>query len=277
MAAAQAGTVADTLNRLDDQGRKQGWWQITGTLAGKAEYDPDRLFEEGRYVDNRRSGTWKRYWPNGKPQSEINYVKGFPKGEYTIYYVSGKPEEKGTWDLDRNTGSFKRWYENGRLAQDFIFDAYGTRDGIQRYYHENGKLAVEVNIVQGREEGVLKRYYANGDLQETATFNAGTVEQGSFRSYQAQKPMGAAPVAADAIPAPAKTDKEKTNLAEFKADGWNTLYDDQYRLSQQGSFRKGRLWDGKVYKYDRNGILYRIELYVNGRYVGRAQLTEDDR
>jgi hypothetical protein len=51
----------------------------------------------------------------------------------------------------------------------------------------------------------------------------------------------------------------------------------QHRLAQQGEYRNGRLWNGKIYKYDRNGILYRIEAYVNGRYAGNAVLTEDDR
>lgn len=276
-AAAQAHVAADTLNRVDEQGRRQGWWRVTGPVAGRQEYDAGLLFEEGRYADNRRTGTWRRWWPNGKPWSEINYEKGFPKGDYTIYYPSGQAEEKGTWDRDRNTGAFKRWYENGNLAQDFIFDDNGMRDGVQRYYHGNGRLEVEVNIVKGREEGVLKRYYANGDLQGTATFNGGAVEEGSFRSFSPKAPPVKEAPPAEAVPAPARTSGETPNSEDFRADGHNTLYDGQHRLSQQGIYRKGRLWDGKVYKYDRNGILYKIEVYVKGRYVGKAQLAEDDR
>ena len=43
---------------------------------------------------------------------------------------NGKVEEEGNWDLDRNTGGFKRWHPNGKLAQDFVFNAYGMRDGV---------------------------------------------------------------------------------------------------------------------------------------------------
>lgn len=277
MAAAQAGGHADTLNQVDQQGRKQGWWKTTGPVADKPDYDEGVLYEEGRYLDNRRTGTWKRYWPSGKPRTVINYVKGFPKGEYTLFYPDGKQEEKGTWDLDRNTGTFKRWHPNGNVAQDFVFDAYGTRNGVQRYYYENGQLEVEVEIVKGREEGVLKRYYPNGDLQETARFNAGAVEDGSFRNYAPKGPVVEIPPPPDAVAAPAKDAQESPNAAAFDADGWNTLYDGQHRLSKQGLFRKGRLWNGKVYKYDANGILYRIEVYANGRYAGKALLTDDDR
>jgi antitoxin component YwqK of YwqJK toxin-antitoxin module len=277
VASAQANTSEpDTLNRLDEQGRKQGWWQVVGPSAEKPGYDAGRPIEEGRYADNRRTGTWKRYWPNGKLKSEITYVKGMPRGEYVLYYPDGRPEEKGTWDLDRNTGGFKRWHANGNLAQDFIFDGYGTRDGQQKYFHENGRLAVDVNIVKGREEGTLKRYYPNGDLQETAVLHAGVADTDLFKSYSPKGPVPEVKPPADAVPAPVKTTEETTNATDFRAEGYNTLYDNQHRLAQQGHYRKGRLWNGKVYKYDRNGILYKIEVYVDGRYAGKAQLTEDD-
>ncbi|MBX2981346.1 MAG: toxin-antitoxin system YwqK family antitoxin [Flavobacteriales bacterium] len=275
--SAQTNTSAqDTLNRLDEQGRKQGWWLVVGPLPEWPGYEAGEPIEEGRYYDNRRTGKWKRYWPNGKLKSEINYVKGMPRGEYVLYYPNGKPEEKGTWDLDRNTGEFKRWHANGNVAQDFIFDSYGTRDGQQKYYHENGRLAVDVNIVKGREEGTLKRYYTNGELQETAVLSAGVADKDLFKSYSPRGPVAEVKPPADAVAAPVKAATETTNSTDFRAEGYNTLYDNQHRLSQQGQYRKGRLWNGKVYKYDRNGILYKIEVYMDGRYVGKAQLTEDD-
>ncbi len=277
-ATAQTGTAAavDTLNKVDSEGRKQGWWQVAGPLSDKPEYRAGTLFEEGRYMDSRRTGSWKRYWPNGKLKSEINYVKGMPKGAYSMYYQDGKPQEQGTWDLDRNTGSFKRWYGNGNPMQEFVFDAYGTRDGLQKYYHENGRLEVEVTLAKGREEGVLKRYYANGDLWETAEFHDGEAAKESFRTFKPKGPEAEPPPAESAKPAPLRSTDEMPNTTDFRADGRNTLYDAQHRLSQQGLFRKGRLWEGKLYRYNSNGILFRIEVYANGRYVGRAPLTEDD-
>ncbi|MBS1569632.1 MAG: toxin-antitoxin system YwqK family antitoxin [Bacteroidetes bacterium] len=276
-ATAQAGPIAaDTINQVDAQGLKQGWWRLTGPVTDKPEYQVGNLYEEGRYVNSRRSGIWKRFWPNGRTMSEVTYVKGLPKGSYSTFYPDGKLEEQGSWDMDRNTGTFKRWYSNGNLMQEFVFDPYGTREGVQKYYHENGSLEVSVNIAQGKEEGTLKRYYPNGDLQETAEYHGGDEAAGSFRSYKPKAAMTAEPLHADAKAAPVKAADEQTNSAVFKVDGWNTLYDDQHRLSQQGNFRKGRLWQGKVYKYDRNGILRKIEVYVDGKYVGKAQLTEDD-
>lgn len=276
-ASAQAGTLgADTLNQVDDQGRKQGWWRITAPVADKPGYGPGDLVEEGRYRNNRRAGTWKGYWPNGQLRSEITYAGGLPQGGYALYYENGKPEEQGTWDMDRNTGGFKRWYPNGNLAQEFRFDQDGVRNGEQKYYHENGRLAVDVTIKNGREEGLLKRFYANGDLQETVLFSGGEADAGSFVEYPGKQPA-AGPLAADGPPAPPRSQEETTNSADFTAEGWNTLYDGQHRLAQQGDYRKGRLWNGKIYRYNKNGILVRVEVYLNGRFVGTAPLTPDDR
>jgi hypothetical protein len=62
----------------------------------------------------------------------------------------------------------------------------------------------------------------------------------------------------------------------FRENGFNTLYDKQLRLSQTGEFKDGHLWNGKVYKYGSSGVLVRIEVYIDGRYVGNAQLTDED-
>ena len=72
--------------------------------------------------------------------------------------------------------------------------------------------------------------------------------------------------------------KEKTNDAiRFKNNGYNTLYDNQVRMSQTGEFRNGRLYNGKRYKYDSRGELSKIEIYVQGRYAGLGVITEEDR
>jgi len=276
--AAQVNTSSapDTLNRLDDLGRKEGWWQLLAPLPEKVGYAAGAVVEEGRYTDNKRTGIWRHYWPNGKVKSEITYAKGLPRGSYITYFEDGTKEEQGAWDLDRNTGTFKRWHPNGRLSQEFIFDQYGTRDGEQKYYHENGQLEADVTVKQGREEGKLKRYYANGELEETVDFAGSRADQASFKSYRPKQRVPEPKPDKASLAAPAKTAQETTNATDFRAEGWNTLYNNEHRLSQQGEYRKGRLWNGKVYKYDRNGLLYKVEVYVEGKYAGKAQMTEDD-
>lgn len=266
----------DTLNVVDEQGRKQGYWKVLAPKAEKPEYDNGQLIEEGRYTNNKRIGVWKRYWPNGNVMSEISYQMGRPKGDYRTFYPNGKAEEQGTWDLDRNTGKFQRWHPNGKLAQDFSFNPYGVRDGEQKYYHENGQLAVAVNVEEGKEDGALKRYDTSGQLTQSAQFNDGVIDAANSKWI---KPVAKADDVkpdpkAEAAPAPAPT--ERTNAMVFRENGYNTLYDKQLRLAQQGEFKNGRLWDGKRYEYDGDGLLQRIRIYKQGRYFGDAVITEED-
>ena len=274
--AQASSTVQDTLNRVDEMGRKQGYWKIVAPKAEKPGYTNGQLIEEGRYANSKRIGLWRSFWPNGKVKSEITYVSGRPRGEYTIYYPNGKTEESGTWDLDRNTGKFRRWHANGELAQEFVFDETGLRDGQQKYFHENGQLAVDVKVEDGKEQGTMKRYYANGDVQQVAQFNDGVINPANSKFIKpVHKATPTAP-AAEAKPAPAVTQEESTNASLFKENGFNTLYDKQLRISQQGVFRNGRLWNGKYLRYNKDGILSRIEVYEGGRYIGDRPITDED-
>lgn len=278
ISAAQAGGIAqDTLNRVDEMGRKQGFWKVTAPTKDKPGYTDGQLVEEGRYTNSKRSGIWKRYWPNGKLMSEINYQMGRPRGAYKTYYPSGKVEEQGSWDLDRNTGKFQRWHPNGQLAQDFTFTVDGVRDGDQKYYHENGKLAVHVEVDHGKEDGALKRYTTDGQLQQVAEFNDGVINAANSKYLKPVPKAEAVKSDPQAAPAPVVSPEESTNAVAFRENGYNTLYDKQLRLSQQGNFKTGRLWDGKRYSYDKNGILQRIQVFKQGRYAGDAVITDEDR
>lgn len=275
---AQAGTIPqDTLNQVDEMGRKNGYWKVVAPKAEKPGYPDGTLIEEGGYKGGKRVGTWKRYWPNGKLMSEVTYRMGIPRGGYKTYYPNGRVEEEGDWDLDRNIGAFKRWHPNGRLAQDFTFNAVGVRDGEQKYYHENGRLAVEVTVKEGREQGTLKRYTPAGELQQVAVFNNGVIDPARSRYLKPVPEAGDVEVDPQAEPAPAVLPTERTNAVIFRENGYNTLYDKQLRITQQGEFKDGRLWDGRRYSYDANGLLARIQVYKGGRYAGDAVITDEDR
>jgi hypothetical protein len=84
-------------------------------------------------------------------------------------------------------------------------------------------------------------------------------------------------VDASAPAAPAVSSEEKPNAVPFRENGYNTLYDKQLRISQQGEFVSGRLHNGKRYTYNSDGILTRIQIFKGGRYAGDAVITDEDR
>jgi antitoxin component YwqK of YwqJK toxin-antitoxin module len=267
------------INRTDQSGKRQGYWVIKGYMSNDKAYSPDAIVEEGEYKDNRREGLWKRFWPNGKPKSEVNYVFGKPEGHYKIYYETGQMEEEGDWVDSRNVGEFKRWHPSGNMQQLFMFSQNGKRNGVQKYFYENGKLAMEVNIHNGEEHGVCKRYNEDGSLKEEMVFDGGELKPGSSKEYS-DKPGGEI-VEADpynkSIGKESTAPEGKVNAAAvFKPNGYNVMYNKNGQMAQAGVYSNGRLWDGKMYVYNSDGILIRIEVYKGGRYLGSGVLEEEE-
>lgn len=274
--------VAKELNLVDEQGRKQGYWIVKGYMIDSDEYSPNSTVEEGNYTDNLKNGLWTKYYPNGVVKSEIHYKQNRPRGEYHIYYKNGQLEEHGNWERNKNVGEFERYYPNGNPQQEFFFTDKGLRYGNQKYFHENGKLWLEVEVVNGKEEGEMKRYYPNGLLKERKVFHNGNVDPNSVRTYAGNKPNEpkAKPAPTEEIVDQPITETEanpdgKTNEAvKFKVNGYNTIYNDNDQVTQVGQFKNGQLWNGKWHQYNQDGILIRIEVYKDGKYVGNGLIEK---
>jgi antitoxin component YwqK of YwqJK toxin-antitoxin module len=278
------GAGAFAQNKTNEAGRRVGYWKVTGEDKPTPGYATSAVIEEGEYIDGRKEGVWKTYYPSGKVKNEITYQGGRPKGPYTTYYENGQIEEKGNWSLNKNQGKFTRYYENGQVQQDFTFDEGGQRNGTQKYYYENGQLMIEGNWAGGKEDGAVKEYYEDGSLKSVRVFNGGKMDAAKSEFKKPATPS-AAP---DPDPEPVATNGNKVkttvavaqsdakpNIGMFDGNGPHTLYNKNRQISQKGVFKNGRLMDGKVYKYDRDGILISIEIYQNGQYVGEGVITDD--
>lgn len=269
----------EDLNITDGHGMKQGYWIIKGYMISNSDYNPNATVEEGEYIDNKKIGLWKKYWPAGTLKSEINYVDNRPIGEYSIYYENGQLEEQGYWDSNKNIGEFKRNHSNGNPQQEFYFGDNGKRNGIQKYYYDNGQLRVEVNIINGKESGVMKRYNSDGTLKEEKVLENGTLKKGSIKRF---KSKSNAPVVKKTNTTKKLNTVSSKELADipneafvFKPNGHNVLYNQNQQVTQIGDFNNGRLWSGKWHRYNADGILIRIEIYQDGKYIGTGVIEED--
>ncbi len=265
------GQEKDTINQKVD-GRKEGYWIIWAHMRNLPDFKPNDKVEEGNYKSNRKIGMWKKYYPNGNVKSEIEFKNGKASGDFTTYYENGQVEEQGSWKGRAYTGSFKRWHANGELAQEKNFNENGKTDGTVRYYHSNGQLELEFGTKNGVESGKATRYYPNGDIKEEIEYG----EEGVV-AERVEKPRVNPPVvleedrgegdgvAGDGQIFDPKDDKGIT-------DGYHKTYNENKDILMDGEFKKGNLWNGKHYIYDENGLLERIEVYKDGKYVGNGVL-----
>lgn len=264
----------DTINFIDNLGKKQGKWVLYGKHKPNQCYAPIQIAETGRYQENRKTGEWLEYFCNGNPKAKVNFINGRQDGLAVLYFENGKVKEEGNWKNNRWVGAYKLYYENGQMQHDFNYSIAGKREGLSNYYHSNGQLAVQGVFKDGKESGLFKEWTDTGKLKAEKSYEGGTVNLASIKWYEnAETPSKNEALAM--APAISLKATEKPNEAQALSlptvlNGQHTLYNKSKQIAKAGLFKDSRLMEGKVYIYDDNGILKRVAVYKKGEYVGDA-------
>jgi antitoxin component YwqK of YwqJK toxin-antitoxin module len=262
----------------DPDGKRQGFWVITGKMQKDKSYAADAKVEEGNYKDSQKTGIWKQFYPNGKNKSEFTFVNNRPNGHAIKYNENGTKSEEGTWVGVRWVGEYHLYYEDGTERQSFNFNAVGQRDGKQIYKNPNGTIAIEVNLKAGKEDGWKKEYDANGKLIRETFYNGGVIDNSKTKEYATTAAIEKAPedpTANATEKSPVATKDMKPPSGSFSGEGGpHTLYSNG-QITQKGTFHLYRLVDGESRIYDSNGLLIQIKLYKNGKYIGDGPIPAD--
>ena len=268
--------ASDTINQTVN-GSRHGYWVITGEMIKDKNYVPVAKVEEGRFNYGRRIGEWNKYYPSGKIKSKIRYINGTPKGDFITYFENGQIEEKGSWNAKVYNGKFVRYYENGEIAQQKSFNDKGKTEGEVIYYYPNGKAELIFETANGLGRGKAIRYWPNGDIKEKITFN----EKGESTTSGTISRVNPAVKNARAI-----IEKKESVIAQgelnigplpsakgkFLNDGYHKTYNENKDILMDGEFLDGKLWTGKHYIYDENGLIERIDVYKEGKFEGNGVL-----
>jgi antitoxin component YwqK of YwqJK toxin-antitoxin module len=259
-------------NQIDDKGQKQGRWIYFGKDKPTLGYPAEGKVEEGDYKDNRKEGTWIKYHTDGKtPKLKGEYHNNRPDGAYEKIYPDGTVKERGTFTRGKYSGSLERYYPNGQLKYKGNHNGDGMEEGQIVYYHPNGQEEFVYEAVDGKPTGKATRYYENGDIKEVITFGAdGKPIEKEFREpVNPIKPVTDPEQSRERAPA---ISTPRTKGRPFKPNGYNKVYNENDEIWQDGDFRNGSLYDGKVYEYDSDGILLKVRVFKNGFYHSDGQL-----
>ena len=74
-----------------------------------------------KVVDNKKEGTYKRYYKTGELLEKGTYKNGELDGPYEKYNIDGNLEEEGTYKNGELDGPFKRYYGSGSLVGEGIY------------------------------------------------------------------------------------------------------------------------------------------------------------
>lgn len=99
----------------------------------------NNLYMEISYINGKKNGIEKMYYPNGALFQETPYSDNVIDGIKRIY------SENGSIDVEIS-------YKNGQA------------EGQEIAYRENGKLWYKMSYKQGKKDGIYKHYDKNGKL-----------------------------------------------------------------------------------------------------------------
>ena len=252
-------------NETNAQGKKTGKWVVYGKDNSSKGHCPDCKVEEGEYVNGRKEGYWVKYYPDGvTPRLKANYKGGRPNGDYEKFHPNGVLAEKGTYSEKKQTGVFIVQNEQGIVTQKKTFNENGKEDGVSQYFYDDGSLQMEMTKKDGVIQGKAVTYWENGDVKKEITYDA----SGKPGEPVYKDPVN--PLKPQAVVTgnggPSGTNGKIKDGKKYNRDGYNKLYNDDDELWMDGEFKGGKLWNGKLYKYDSDGILLKIEVWKNGAY-----------
>lgn len=258
----------DPKNFVDENGRKQGKWLHLGKEQPDKGYPEDGKISEGTYLNDRRDGKWILYYKDGStPRTEGEYKNNRPNGPFTHYHPNGTVREKGTFSKQRYIDSLARFNEDGVKVYEAAYNEAGKEAGKVIYRYDNGKVEFEYEANNGIPTGKATRYWPNGDIKEKVVYGVdGTVQETSGEIAMVNPAEEVAKTASGK-----KAPKPKAS-GSFKPNEYNKVLNDDKEIWMEGKFKNGILWDGKLYIYDEDGLLLKLEIYKEGVYISDGQL-----
>lgn len=256
------------INVTDEQGRKQGKWIFLGKDQPEKGYPLDGKISEGTYKDDRKNGKWIIYYKDGVTPKVIGeFENNRPNGIFQKFHPNGKLKVEGTIKNQRYIDTLKRFSEDGNLIYQAQYNEAGQESGEVKYFYDNGETEFVYNAQYGKPVGKAIRYWNNGDLKEEINYSNEGNKLNSTGIIDPKRPL-IKEDKSDLKIAP-KVDKD---IDTFKPDDYNAIYNKNNEIWMEGEFKNERLWDGRLYIYDNDGLLLRVEVYKEGVYHSNGQL-----
>lgn len=264
----------DTINQVDENDLRQGHWIFYGKDRPESGYPADSRIEEGRYIDNRKEGTWIKYYTDGKTvKIKGAYKNNRPNGEFESYYENGTIRRKGCFSRGStlHDDCEEYWYyESGKIKQK------RTIDSTVNYFESGCLMSVTKAMPSEYWNSIIIQYTADSCnvikdtiIEYTSPCKGIIIERSdcTFRNNTVENTQDN-----ELYKFPPAVTKPTSLSALFKPNDYNKVYNEFDELWQEGEFKDGRLLNGKVYLYDSDGILIKVLVYKNGFYHSDGQL-----
>lgn len=172
-----------------------------------------------------------------------------------------KPEEvieEGNYLNDRKTGLWIKYYPGGKIKSKISYQN-GKVYGFFEVYYSNGCMEESGELTNGYMKLQI-RYLPNcGDSIKGEVIKKDTLQKFVKYSHSQIYPENLTTKKDSVFEVPVVNDS---------TNGYTKIYDKNKNILLDGYFENGKLKEGKHYVYDEYGILDKIMIYKDFKYVG---------
>ncbi len=155
--------IAQPVNMTDSLGRKQGPWK---------KYVGDTLKYEGTFINDKPTGEFKYYYPNGKIKAVTAYSDSGSKAQTIMYFNNGTKNAEGLYIDKKKEGLWVYYGINGIKISEENYKT-GIKEGNWKYFYENGKINRIENYKNNVLEGEAMDFYSDSILKLKCTYQNG--------------------------------------------------------------------------------------------------------
>lgn len=156
---------AQTLNKLDENGKKDGLWKGTYEESKRPRY-------EGIFNHGKETGVFKFY--DDTKAASVIATRDFSANDgsaYTIFYDQAKNKvSEGKVINKLFEGEWKYYHQASLTVMTIEKYSKGKLNGLRSVFYPNGKIAEEMNYKNDIKEGSYKRYAENGTILEQLNY-----------------------------------------------------------------------------------------------------------
>ena len=147
---------------------------------------------EEQYRNNRPTGTWREFYPDGKTprQLEAYGATGKLSGERLTYFENGQVQTRQLFDpaTGLQTGAGQEFYPGGQLRKEGTY-LRGILAGPYQERHEDGSPATTGQYKNGKQSGDWVYYRADGrGIERQVTYRDGRPQGSGSRPKLNGKP-----------------------------------------------------------------------------------------
>lgn len=141
-------------NKLDDKGRKQGYWS--------KEYSNGNKIYEGSFKDDYQEGMFTYYYEDGTIKAKTNFSNKGSIAETQTFYPNSKLMSKGKYIDKKKHGVWELYDEEGRKIKNEEYNK-GVKQGTWKVWDKNDILVESIQYDKDLRNGVCyKNFYNKG-------------------------------------------------------------------------------------------------------------------